>query len=143
MTSPGGPIQLTHTPIERSQSPRVVDTTRILGHVGARIESAAQLITAAKMPRLVHLAGDLPRSEIVLSHVWGQMCRCHMGHIMQAPLRSEIRQWHPVDADLLITSSERLPVTKADCNLFPVKCGPDLGEKNNLYLNKLEYLDTK
>ena len=84
-----------------------------------------------------------PRSEIVLSHVWGQMCRCHMGHIMQAPLRSEIRQWHPVDADLLITSSERLPVTKADCNLFPVKCGPDLGEKNNLYLNKLEYLDTK
>ena len=106
-----------------------MDTTRILGHVGARIESAAQLITAAKMPRLVHLAGDLPRSEIVLSHVWGQMCRCHMGHIMQAPLRSEIRQWHPVDADLLITSSERLPVTKADCNLFPVKCGPDLGQK--------------
>lgn len=52
-------------------------------------------------------------------------------------------KWHPVDADLLILSSEQLPVTKADCNLFPVKCGPDLGEKNNFYLNKLEYLDTK
>lgn len=54
-----------------------------------------------------------------------------------------MRQWHPVAADLLIMSSEQLPVTTADCNLFPIKYGPDWGEKANLYLNKLEYLDTK
>lgn len=131
------------TLLQRLRSPRVVDPTHILGHVDARIKSAAQLITAAKAPLLVRLGGDLPRSEILLSRVWGQMCRCHRGYIMQAPLRSEIRQWHPVDADLLVMSSEQLPVTKADCNLFPLKCSPDLGEKNNPYLNKLEYLDIK
>lgn len=34
---------------------------------------------------------------------------------------------------LLIRSLGQLPVTKADCHVFPVKCGPDLGEEKTLF----------
>lgn len=86
-----------YTPTEDMVT-KVIDAARSLEGHGARIKSATRLITAVNVKQNIAvfsyfwllLEGELPKAEILLSHVLGQMCRLHMGYVTQAPLRSKV-----------------------------------------------------